>query len=219
MIIVSIKIGTDWDLRNVEFSDGSFLSFRTCYLSPNLADTNLCTYESANTIEDRELSQDEEDDLRFASACLGAEKAALQLIARAEQTVFGLGRKLAKRGHGSACVKTAIARLCEQELLDDFRYASLWLESRISRQSSSPMRLLASLRAKGIDREDAGAAMREALDEDAEQRLLERFVKKQQRGAGLRQYTEDSDAERRSLKYLLKSEGFSSTAIERFFEE
>ncbi|MCL2192671.1 MAG: hypothetical protein FWB78_04660 [Treponema sp.] len=61
--------------------------------------------------------------------------------------------------------------------------------------------------------------MREALDEDAEQRLLECFVKKQQRGAGLWQHVEDSDAERRSLKYLLKSEGFSSTAIERFFED
>ena len=215
MTIVSIETGAEGDLRNVVFSDGSLLSFRTCYLSQVPADT----------IEPRELDEGEEDDLRFAAACLGAEKAALQLIARAEQTVFGLGRKLAKRGHGSACVKTVTARLREHGLLDDFRYAGLWLESRISRQGSSPMRLLASLRAKGIDREDAGAAMREALDDEAERRLLERFVDKRHgagRGAGSR-HMEDpdlaSDEERRSLKYLLKSEGFSSTAIEGFLEE
>jgi len=211
MVIVSIKTGTEGDLRRVDLCDGSFLSFRTCYLSPALADTNLCAYDSTDTIDGRELTQDEEEDLRFAAACLDAEVAALRLIARAEQTVFGLGRKLAKRGHDSARARAVIERLCEQGLLDDFRYARLWLESRLSRQGSSPLRLLAALRAKGIGGEDAGAAMREVLDDEAERRLLERFVQKRR--------VEDSDSERRSLKYLLKSEGFSSQAIGWLFED
>ena len=205
----------------MELSNGSSLLFRTCYLSPSLADTNLCAYDNTNTIEGHELSQDEEEDLRFASDCLGAEKTGLQLIARAEQTTFGLGQKLGKRGHDSACVKMVINRLCEEGLLEDFRYARLWLESRISRQGSSPMRLLASLRAKGIDRKDAESAMKEVLNDEAERRLLERFIQKRQGGklgADL-QHMEADDAARRSLKYLLKSEGFSSTAIEQFFED
>ncbi|MCL2190705.1 MAG: recombination regulator RecX [Treponema sp.] len=219
MTIVSVKTGADWELRVAGLSDGSSLSFRVCYLSPDLVDTSLCTHESADTIEGRELSPDEVASLRFAAACLDAEKAALQLIARAEQTVFGLGQKLAKRGHDSACSKTVIARLCGQGLLDDFRYARLWLDSRVSRGGSSPMRLLAALRAKGIGREDAESAMREALDDEAEQRLLERFAQKRQGGKYGTDLRHMEDSARRSLKYLLKSEGFSSQAIGRLFED
>jgi len=222
MHIVSVKMGAEGDLRRVELSDGAVFLLRMCYLSPALADEGLFdmgSFGAMGDAEGRELGEGDLEGLRFAAACFRAEKAALQLVARAEQTAWGLQRKLGKRRHDSDCAGAAIARLCELGLLDDGRYARLWLESRISRQAASPMRLLASLRAKGIGRDDAEEALRKALDAEAELQLLERFLQKQRHRLGRKGMEEGSDAERRALKYMLKSEGFSSLAIEQFFDE
>jgi regulatory protein len=207
MNIISIKTGADMDVRRVELSDGSVFSFKIGYLPPGCTDESLYG-------EGLELSAAEEEGLRFASACMRAEKTALQLIARAEQTAFGLSRKLEKRGHDSPCVRAVIQRLCETGLLDDRRYARLWLDMRISRQASSPRRLLAALCARGIDRHDAEQALKETLDDSTEQQLVERYVQKQRDPC-----TDDSDAAaRRSLRYQLKNEGFSSMAIQWLFD-
>ena len=204
MTIISIRHESDESLRRIELSDGSLFSFKACYLP--------LVFNIADGVE---ISEVEENGLRFASACLRAEKAALRLIARAEQTTLGLTRKLEKRGHDSACVRGVISQLCESALLDDRRYARLWLDNRISRQSSSPRRLLIALSARGIDRDDTAAALKEALDDDAEFLLLQRYVEKLQRKRNLN----SDDGDLRSLKYLLKSEGFSSLAIQRFLME
>jgi len=217
MTIVSIKTEADGELRHVELSDGSSFSFRICYLSSSFIDESLYDPDVvAATVGGLELDPHEEEGLRFASACLGAETIALRLIARAEQTAFGLGRKLGKRGYDSACTNTVISRLCDMGLLDDGRYARLWLESRVGRQASSPLRFLAALRTKGIDRDDAESALREVLDDEAEAQLLDRFLRKKSLDL---QALEDSNSARRSLRYLLKSEGFSSLAIEQLFDD
>jgi len=222
MTVVSVKTEADGDLRRVEFSDGSLLSFRICYLPPSftcecLSDPDM-VYGAADGLE---LSLDEAEDLRFAASCFRAEKTALRLIARAEQTVFGLRRKLEKRGAGAACATAVILRLCDLDLLDDRRYARLWLESRVDGlRVSSPMRMLAALRARGVDRDDAESALRDVLDDDAERRLLERFLQKLQRKRKIPGWRSgDGDDFRRSLKYLLRGEGFSSPAIEQLFDE
>jgi regulatory protein len=212
MKILSIKTGTDAALRRVELSDGSLFSFKINYLPPLCIDESLYTPGSA---EGRAISADEEEGFRFASACLRAEKAALQLIARAEQTTFNLSLKLEKRGHDSLCIRAVIARLCELGLLDDRRYARLWLESRLNRVIS-PRRLLAALRARGIGRHAAEDALQETLDTETEQRLLERYAQKLRRKRG---DEDDSAAARRDLRRTLKSEGFSSSAVQIFFEE
>jgi regulatory protein len=207
LTIVSLKSETD--VSRIELSDGSLFSFKDCYLSsPYIADG----YAAGGHAVGREINADEEEAFRFASACLRAEKRALQLIARAEQTAFGLSRKLQKRGHDPDCIRAVIAQLCELGLLDDHRYARLWLESRISRQAASPRRLLAALRSRGIDRHDAEAALKETLDDEAERQLLERYVQKLRRGG--RANSDDTAADLRALRYTLKGEGFSSPAIE-----
>ena len=138
-----------------------------------------------------------------------AEKAALQLIARAEQHVYGLRRKLEKRGFEKADIEAVIEQLCETGLLDDRRYARFWLESRISSRRTSPWRLLVGLCNRGIDRDDADAALREVLDEEAEFRLLQRFAEK----------LTSQNKPHETLRYKLKNEGFSSHAIRQFLED
>jgi len=208
MIIVSLKSKSSEE--RIELSDGSLFSFKICYLPPELQITRF--YDSG-TAEGREISAFEEAAFRHASACLRTERAALRLIARAEQCEQGLARKLQRRGHDGPCVNAVISRLAELNLLDDCRYAQLWLESRL-RLVRSPRRLLVSLCARGIAREDAEAALKTALDEDAEFAILSRFAKKHAQKA-----TRRGEDVTRSLRHLLKSEGFSQTAIRRFLEE
>ena len=144
------------------------------------------------------------------------EKAALRLIARAEQCSCGLSRKLEKRGFDAASISEVISKLTEMNLLDDGRFARMHLRSRL-RLTRSPRRLSSSLRARGIGRDEAQAALKEVLDQDAELALLARFVKKYPEKAAGRSRNYGADAAR-SMKYFLKSEGFSPAAIEQFLE-
>jgi regulatory protein len=214
MTIVSIKLGTGAEFRRIELSDGSFFSFKTCYLPPVFIGEDLYTPGIA---EGQEICAGEEAGFRFASACLRAEQAALRLIARAEQCLFGISRKLERQGHEPDCVRAVVCRLAELGLVDDRRFARLWLESRFGRRSDSPRRLLSGLCNKGVDRDDAEAALKTALDPETELALLGRFAAKQRR---LRRMGAGSEAESalRSLKFMLKGEGFSPAAIQGFFD-
>ena len=137
---------------------------------------------------------------------------ALRLVARAEQCTVGLKRKLKKRRHDETCIDAVVSRLTEQNLIDDLRFARLWLGSRLH-LPRSPRRLFIALCGRGIDRDDAKTAMKIVLDEEAEWALLIRFVNKYAKKAG------DEVEAARSLKFLLKNEGFSPLLIQRFFEE
>jgi len=118
-----------------------------------------------------------------------------------------LRRKLERRKCESNNIDAVIERLSELGLIDDGRFSRLWLESRL-RLPRSPLRLLAGLCSRGIDRDDAEAALKDVLNEDTEYALLLRFVRKKQR-----------KIEKQNLKYLLRNEGFSSAVINRYFED
>jgi regulatory protein len=205
VIIVSLKteIQSDSDLGRIELSDGSLFSFRICYLPP---ETNQ------NITEGSEISAVQEENFRFASKCLHAEKAALRLIARAEQSSFVLTRKLKRRSHETACVSAVVERLCNLNLINDRRFAQLWAESRL-KFSRSPRRLLSSLCMRGIDREDAQAVLKIVLNEETEFEMLIRYVKRHLFRTGKK-----DDENSYSFKNNLKNEGFSKQVINRFFD-
>jgi regulatory protein len=216
MIVVSLKTenradnkltdgkGEDSALNRIELSDGSLFSFRICYLPPEV--------KSGAITEGSVITAAQEEGFRFASACLRAEKAALRLIARAEQCTEGLSRKLTRKNHETVCVDAVTGRLSALNLINDRRFAQLWIESRL-RLSRSPRRLLSSLCARGIDRKDAQTALKASLDDDAEFTMLLRYVKKYLRKA--RQRRKETA---RSFKYQLKNEGFSLHVISRFLD-
>jgi len=146
-----------------------------------------------------------------------AEKIALRLIARAEQCSAGLARKLEKRKCDPGAINEVISHLTEKKLIDDNRFACFWLQSRL-RFARSPRRLLSSLCARGIDHDDAQNALKEVLNEETEDALLSRFVKKHARKISKKK-TSESEDDIRSLKFLLKGEGFSQAAIQKFCED
>ena len=209
MTAVSIKTQTQdgVDVLKVELTDGSFLYIKKCYLG-NLGELSLSILETGE-----DISADKEAVLRFADACFKAEQTGVRLIARAEQTQAGLKRKLEERGHSKACVLAAMTWFIENNLVNDERYAERWLRFRLTRKggkTNSPRGLSAALGNRGIGREALKGAFDKVLDEEAEYALLKQFlVKNSMKNAS------GAFSQRGRLKY----EGFSSTVINRYFDD
>ena len=220
MTLVSVKTGTEnnTNLFKIELSDGSKFKIKEFYLNYFLG-TPLSTAKTPSSSktddffkEGRDISPNEEKAFRFSSACCKAEKAGSRLIARAEQNQNGLTKKLIYRGHDKECISAVLAWFVETEMVNDRRYAERWLRSRLSRKSgkiSGPRRLSAALGNKGIGREALWNAFDTILDEETEFSLLERFLSKK-RMASLSGNT---------LKSRLRYEGFTSSVINRYFNE
>jgi regulatory protein len=201
VFVESVETSPDGNTVRVRLAGFSPLEISFAYLPPEYTGAFLCPGAV--------LGPEAEAALSHAAACLAAEKAALRLIARAEQYGAGLTRKLEQRKHSPDAVRTVLARLLEFGLVDDRRYAGLWLKTRVRRGKKGPRALEAALRAKGIDRETAVLALTTALAGEAEAGLLERCARAEQEKHGI-----DSE-----IRFFLKSEGFSPAAIEAFFEE
>ncbi|MDR3130176.1 MAG: RecX family transcriptional regulator [Treponema sp.] len=184
-------------------------SFKAAYLSSEYDVEQIC-------IPERELSQAELEALNFASACYRTEQAALRLTARAEQYNFGLIRKLESRGHSASCVLAVVGVLSFEDIINDSRYASLWIQSHLARQSGvSPRALAESLRRRGLSRSAVQGALSSVLDEETEAALLRSYLEKNRR----RPVSRFRAAEEGSLRQLLRYEGFSPDLIDRFREE
>jgi regulatory protein len=147
------------------------------------------------------------DALQQAHDLKACEQAALRLIARAEQTVYGLIGKLEQKGHSPSCVRAVVSCLSEQGIVSDSRYTELWLNSRLALGGDSPRRLKAALYSKGIDHDVVKAALKANLHLEKEVFLIRRFLEK-------KRLCPESDEARHSLKQRLRTEEFSATALE-----
>lgn len=207
MTVVSLKVGTgdnsNSSVLRIGLSDGSLFSFKLPYLPVEFQDEAFFS-------PGRELSSVEEESCRFAAACYRTERAALRLVARAEQTCRGIAHKLELRGFAAACIQVVVAYLTDLEIINDERYAVLWLHARLARSAEAPRKLLAALRRRGIGSSAAGEALRTVLDVQTESALLQRYLKKK--------YPHDPKTDK-FLKKHLKYEGFSPSVIERVWDE
>jgi regulatory protein len=202
LTVVSVKSGPGPGVERITCSDHREFSLNTVYLPP--------AWGEASFYPGRELSAEDEETLGFAAACFRAERAALRLAARAEQTVFGLSRKLERRGHGSRAVGAVVARLTELDILNDRRYAQAWARSRLARSVCGPRRLFQALCGRGIDRDDAREALKSVLDAGGEAALLRRFIAGNYPGF---------DGKDPFLKQQLRYAGFSAAVVQAFWEE
>ena len=87
-----------------------------------------------------------------------AKLAAMKLLSRCETYRASVERKLYKKGFSAESVKTALDELCRQSLLDDERFATLWLKSR-SHRLEGKRKLELELRFRGVDKECAARAL------------------------------------------------------------
>jgi regulatory protein len=213
MTLVSLKSDAENGAESIKItlSDDSSFSLKMCYLSQSASDPFL--WETG-----REISSAEEEELRFAASCYRAERAALRLITRAEQTETGLSRKLEQRGHDRLSVLAVVSRFVSLGLIDDERYAGLWIRSRLAhggRKVPTPRKLFASLRNRGIDSSTAEGALKSILDTETELALLTQYMECASPGAG-NSLKASFDF---SLRGILKFEGFSQAVLSVYFED
>ena len=164
--------------------------------------------EPRETLLDAECSFDE--------LCLKAEKIALNLIARAEQNSFGLKMKLKRKKIDSSVVNTVVKGLLDRGLLDDSRFAVLWLRSRLAQgRDRSPNRMLVSLAQRGIGRDISLKALKKVLDEETEYNLLLKYIEK----ACFSETLKACPPRPEITRIVLKNEGFSSEMIDQYFDQ
>ena len=158
---------------------------------------------------DSEAWMDRVAAVQFAD-CYEAALSSLDFCARSAK---GIGGSLQRRGYVEPCVRAVVARLTENRLIDDARYAERLAETQVSKPVGV-YQIRRKLRAKGISEEDAEAA-------------LAAFDDEQQRGAALaaaqrlyRKYEALPPREARAkLSQALARRGFAWDTIESAIEE
>lgn len=135
---------------------------------------------------------------------------ALEHLSRREHSRFELCNKLIKKEFPRDTVEQVLDECEKRDYLDDERFARLWTENRINRKADGPRLLEAKLAEKGVSRAIAGKIVKELLNQDTIDELIERAAEKGRRKVG---------SDEMKLKEYLLSRGFEIKEINRFFSK
>ena len=106
----------------------------------------------------QELDPEEYTDRMAAIQCADCYEAALTMLDQAAQTSGDLCRKLVRKGYVAPAAEATVARLTENRLIDDRRYAERIAQSQMGRGAGA-YAVRRKLRAKLLSEEDVVAAM------------------------------------------------------------
>lgn len=149
-----------------------------------------------------EFDDEETDSLLDAGLTCAVELKAVGYLARAEQSRFGLTRKLIDKKYDKKYVEAALTYLEWRGYLSDLRYATAWLNTRKINHFEGRSRLAAELAARGIARDVANKALDEFFTENDEDELCRKAYEKLSK----------SKADEKLIAALLRS-GFSMKQI------
>ena len=125
-----------------------------------------------------EFDETDTDSLLDAGLTCAVELKAVGYLARAEQSRFGLTRKLIEKKYDKKYVEAALTYLEGQGYLSDLRFATAWLNTRKINHFEGRSRLAAELAARGIARDVAGKALDEFFTENDEDELCRKAYEK-----------------------------------------
>ena len=154
-----------------------------------------------------EFLEEEVDSLLDAGLTCAVELKAVSYLARAEQSRFGLSRKLIEKKYDKKYVEAALTYLEGRGYLSDARYAAAWLNTRRINHFEGRSRLLAELAARGIARDVAGQALDEFFTENDEEEICRKAYEKLSKNKSDEKLTES----------LIRA-GFSLKMIKRVHE-
>ena len=149
-----------------------------------------------------EFDDEETDFLLDAGLTCAVELKAVGYLARAEQSRFGLTRKLIDKKYDKKYVEAALTYLEWRGYLSDLRFATAWLNTRKINHYEGRCRLSAELTARGIARDVANKALDEFFTENDEDELCRKAYEKLSK----------SKADEKLIAALLRS-GFSMKQI------
>lgn len=125
-----------------------------------------------------EFDDDETDSLLDAGLTCAVELKAVSYLARAEQSRFGLARKLIEKKYDKKYVEAALSYLEGRGCLSDLRFATAWLNTRKINHYEGRSRLSAELAARGIARDVANKALEEFFLENDEEEICRKAYEK-----------------------------------------
>jgi len=125
-----------------------------------------------------EFDEEQADLLMDAGLTCAVELKAVGYLARAEQSRFGLTRKLIEKKYDKKYVEAALTYLEGRGYLSDLRFATAWLNTRKINHFEGRSRLAAELAARGIARDVAGKALDEFFTENDEDEICRKAYEK-----------------------------------------
>lgn len=169
MIIKSIAETSYSGMFKLTPEEGSAFFVRKEYLPEGL-------FELLNV--GAEFSEDQADCLMDAGLTCAVELKAVGYLARAEQSRFGLTRKLIEKKYEKKYVEAALDYLEAKGYLSDLRFATAWLNTRRTNHYEGRSRLAAELAARGIARDVANTALDEFFTENDEMEICRKAYEK-----------------------------------------
>ncbi len=135
--------------------------------------------------------------------------AALRALMRRSYSVYEMRQYLEARAEANSLVRPVLARLKQQGLLDDARYARQFARYRAEARRQGRYRIARELRARGVPDQHIEAALEEVLTETDEGSAVRARIERR-----LRQMRGPLDEKRRASLYrsLLRA-GFSADVI------
>jgi regulatory protein len=121
------------------------------------------------------------DTLHEASTLWRVRKKAVDLLSRREHSRQELTNKLQQRSFPEEVVRQVVREMADKDYLNDRRYASLWIRSRIQRHPEGPARLAAGLQERGISRDIISDVLSEEITEEVLNEVLDRAIAKLQK--------------------------------------
>ncbi len=125
-----------------------------------------------------EFDETDTDSLLDAGLTCAVELKAVGYLVRAEQSRFGLTRKLIEKKYEKKYVEAALTYLEGRGYLSDLRYATAWLNTRKINHYEGRSRLSAELVSRGIARDVASAALDEFFSENDEDEICRKAYEK-----------------------------------------
>ncbi len=163
---------------------------------------------------DLEIDELLKERLETAHELLAAKQKAAELLARREHSRFELYNKLRQRQFSGAAIEQVLDEYQRLELLDDYRFAEMWIRTRIKRKSEGDSKLKAALKEKGVEVSVAEAALSQEFDKGMQQAALEQATEKM---------IKKSNGDRDKFIRMLLGRGFSwkqinNYSIDKFFQ-
>ncbi len=155
------------------------------------------------------LDSDRLREMETADGVVRAMREAHRLIGHRMRTRRELASKLSSRGRPEDVIEIVLDRLQGAGLIDDARFASLWIDERLRTRPVSLALLRRELRQKGIDAEVVETALKERDDGEGEtERAYEALRRQSHRYGRL-----DRDAAQRRMVAFLGRRGFGQSVI------
>jgi regulatory protein len=136
---------------------------------------------------------------------------AVRALMRRAHSVHEMKQKLERRSENKLLVQVVMARLKENGMIDDARYAKQFARQRTEGRKQGRFRVARDLRARGVPDRHIEAALKESAEQNDEGTMVRQRIERK-----LRSYRGEIDEKKMASIYssLLRA-GFSADAVRR----